>query len=181
LKLFKRLAKPKAVLLIYGTGGHETQMRRLIGLTEQQWDDDIQKVAIVEPGAQLIDGISCGFELTALRSKQRSWRSGLQSVVCVVSSVYVLWRVIRQFDIRCAITTGPGIAIPIALMLRLVGKKIVHIETWSRFCSKSLTGRFMYHLATTFNFRTKHYNVFTPRGYGAAGYEYLCHSRNHAI
>ncbi|NQZ10126.1 MAG: hypothetical protein HRT35_23500 [Algicola sp.] len=164
MKLFNKPEKPKALLLIYGTGGHEVQMRRLMGLTGEQWDQDIHKVAIHEPGAQLIEGISYGFELTALRTKQRSWRSGLQSVVCVVCSVFVLWRVIRQFDVRCAITTGPGIAIPIALMLRLLGKKIIHVETWSRFCSKSLTGRFMYHLATTFYFQNQSLQRFYPKG-----------------
>ena len=48
------------------------------------------------------------------------------------------------------VSTGPGIAILPAILTRSFGGKVVHIETWSRFYSKSMTGKVMYFLANKF-------------------------------
>ena len=45
------------------------------------------------------------------------------------------------------ITTGSGCVLPICLIGKIHGKKIIFIETFSRVHSKTLTGRICYYLA----------------------------------
>jgi hypothetical protein len=48
------------------------------------------------------------------------------------------------------VSTGPGIAIIPAIIFRLFKKLVIHVETWSRFYSKSLTGMIMYPVSDIF-------------------------------
>ncbi|HAS0848176.1 TPA: polysaccharide biosynthesis protein, partial [Enterobacter hormaechei subsp. xiangfangensis] len=58
--------------------------------------------------------------------------------------------IIRRTNCRAIVTTGPGIAISAAIAAKLLNVKIIHIETWSRFTTRSFSGRIMYHLASKF-------------------------------
>ena len=55
------------------------------------------------------------------------------------------------------ISTGPGLVVLPALLIRLTGGVVIHIETWSRFETASLTGRVMYHLSSVFMSKTESY------------------------
>ncbi len=59
-------------------------------------------------------------------------------------------KLVLKYNIKIIITTGPGMAIPAALVAKLLRVEIIHIETWSRFSTYSLSGRIMYHLADKF-------------------------------
>ena len=62
---------------------------------------------------------------------------------------------------KVLISTGPGIAIIPAIAMRAKGGVVIHVETWSRFTTKSATGRLMYLLAQHFLIQntslTRHY------------------------
>lgn len=60
------------------------------------------------------------------------------------------FRLLRKHKFKVIISTGPGIAISAGIAAKLFRVKIIHIETWSRFYSKSFTGRIMYKLADKF-------------------------------
>ncbi|MGE3591200.1 MAG: PssD/Cps14F family polysaccharide biosynthesis glycosyltransferase [Arcobacter sp.] len=63
----------------------------------------------------------------------------------------VISKVKQTHNIRLVITTGPGIGVLAGLYFKWFSSaRIIHIETWSRFYSKSLTGRVMYHIADDF-------------------------------
>jgi UDP-N-acetylglucosamine:LPS N-acetylglucosamine transferase len=51
---------------------------------------------------------------------------------------------------RAILSTGAGIAIPVSLLGRLVGLKVIHVETGSRVYTMSSTGKFMYRIANLF-------------------------------
>ena len=76
-----------------------------------------------------------------------------------IKAMWLAYRALRQLQqqvqiIGC-VSTGPGIAIVPALLLRLRGVKVVHIETWSAFYRKSLTGRVMKRIAHRFIVQNK--------------------------
>jgi UDP-N-acetylglucosamine:LPS N-acetylglucosamine transferase len=57
----------------------------------------------------------------------------------------------QKHSVKAVISTGPGISILTALFFKLFTKaKVIHVETWSRFYSKSLTGRILYRLSDFF-------------------------------
>jgi beta-1,4-N-acetylglucosaminyltransferase len=60
-----------------------------------------------------------------------------------------------KYEIQAIVSTGPGIAIPISLYFKIKGVKIIFIETWSRFETQSLTGKWMYKIADNFYFQNQ--------------------------
>jgi hypothetical protein len=61
----------------------------------------------------------------------------------------MLW-LMMKYNPKGFISTGPGVALLSGLLFKIFRKKIVYIETWSRFYSKSMTGKYMYLLAGRF-------------------------------
>jgi UDP-N-acetylglucosamine:LPS N-acetylglucosamine transferase len=51
---------------------------------------------------------------------------------------------------NCIISTGALITYPICILGKLMGKKVIYIESFARIDKPSLTGRFMYHVADLF-------------------------------
>jgi beta-1,4-N-acetylglucosaminyltransferase len=132
------------VLLVFGQGGHAVQMRRLVGHLALTADDCD---AIVDE-AHLADGLARReWVATPLRPKIGF---SLMGPMHFASGVLQAWHLIGRTPYQLVVSTGPGIAIAVALAARLRGVPVVHIETWSRFRSRSWAGRALYLLATRF-------------------------------
>jgi UDP-N-acetylglucosamine:LPS N-acetylglucosamine transferase len=147
----------KDVLLIFGEGGHNEQMRRLLmklGIPPERC------VAIVDKDGIAANLASEEWVVPPLREKHRD-------KVNAISSNMIAFKVIRSIiskkTIRTLISTGPGIAILPSIVFRLLGAQIIHIETWSRFESRSLTGRVMYYIAQYFYVQNKSLTEIYPK------------------
>ncbi|BDX07653.1 PssD/Cps14F family polysaccharide biosynthesis glycosyltransferase [Planctobacterium marinum] len=142
-------SKKPALLLVYGEGGHAEEMRRLLAAVSESLVARLALVAITEAGAKNIDPRVVRYNVNEVRDKQ----SGINLVGLLRSLNSLLKQTIHVFsanDVRYVLTTGPGLAIPVALFARLRGIKVLHVETCCRFYSKSITGRFMALLASEF-------------------------------
>jgi UDP-N-acetylglucosamine:LPS N-acetylglucosamine transferase len=68
----------------------------------------------------------------------------------------LLWAALNSLIIlvrskpRAILSTGPAISVPVSIIGKLFGKKIIFIETGSRVKNLSLTGRIMYRFADLF-------------------------------
>ena len=51
---------------------------------------------------------------------------------------------------RVILSTGANIAVPISIFGRLMGVKVIHVETGSRVHTMSSTGKLMYRIANLF-------------------------------
>ncbi len=149
----------KVVLLVHGGGGHKEQAKRLAeGLIQK--DGGIDFVELCETGFALnrfpyreCDEIrSKHGSIGAMAFLRNAMRCGLAA-----------FRVFREFNVSIVVSTGPGISIVPSILARVAGKKVVHIETWSRFYSKSFTGRFMYYIANTFYIQNKELSSIYPK------------------
>lgn len=144
----------KSVLIVYGEGGHQAQMRRLLGRFSELQRDGVRVIAIQELGAQVMDIASVTTHVQPLRAKTKRTAiliSGVNFCRAVVTS----YRLMAAHDVGFVLSTGPGIAIPVAVAARLRGVSVSHIETWSRFFSSSWTAKFLYFLATDFYVQNK--------------------------
>lgn len=65
----------------------------------------------------------------------------------VLVNLYEAWRILRKERPSVILSTGAGIAVPFAIMGRLLGVPTVFVETFTRVIKPSLTGRIMYYLA----------------------------------
>lgn len=142
------------ILIVFGHGGHAEQMTRLLKSIDGMHNK--KYVAIVENGSRLknksipiIDTLS----VIPIRPKNSDvskisllW----QFIGSFFSSFLIAVKLLFKFKVKLMISTGPGIAIPIALICRLFNCRVIHLETWCRFYTKSFTGKFMYYLATDF-------------------------------
>jgi UDP-N-acetylglucosamine:LPS N-acetylglucosamine transferase len=59
-------------------------------------------------------------------------------------------RIVRRRRAQAIVTTGAGVAVPFAVVGRLIGLNVVYIEGMARIASPSLTGRLIYPFANTF-------------------------------
>lgn len=141
------LKKNKTLLAVYGVGGHETQMNRLIVLLKPKLSD----VDVIALSDSLFKPEWCNdlVSIDEVRSKYKSDFFGMfkRLFKCLV----IVKKASNKYSFNALISTGPGISVLASIYLKFFYKsKIIHIETWSRFNSKSLTGRFMYILADVF-------------------------------
>lgn len=148
------LSPRKSVLIVYGEGGHQAQMRRLLSRFPELPHDGVRVIAIQESGAQVMDVAAVTRCLQPLRAKTKS-TAAFTSGVNFCTAVFTSYRLMAKHDVGFVLSTGPGIAIPVAVAARLRGVSVSHIETWSRFFSSSWTAKFLYFLATDFYVQNK--------------------------
>ena len=145
--------KKKAVLLIYGSGGHEAQMKRLVNLISV--DKSLGFLAISDNESNSINSVDKTYFIPPLRDKFTPYQSFYHSIKSILSSIASSVNIFLNYDVKVIISTGPGISIFPTLIGRALGKKVIFVETWSRFYSKSLAGRVMYFIANDFYVQNK--------------------------
>ncbi|WP_281544097.1 PssD/Cps14F family polysaccharide biosynthesis glycosyltransferase [Grimontia sp. SpTr1] len=123
------------------------QLKRLYQILEvdQNWDSLIVTDVIKQTSSSpfLHNVVDVGFA----RNKTGFSLPSFLRHILRVSRISMLILFSRK---ACVISTGPGISILPSILVRLRGGKVIHVETWSRFSSQSLTGKYMKYIATDF-------------------------------
>ena len=153
--------KVKQILLIYGTGGHTEEARRV--LTSIQGElNEYEFISICDSDVK--KNLTKDFYLVPSVTDKYSYLKVLlnfpKSFLAMMS---VIKQVLNKYDIEYAISTGPGIGAISAIFLKFYGVKLIHVETNSRFYSKSLTGRMLYFLADYFFIQNEELQALYPR------------------
>lgn len=135
------------MLVTLGEGGHTTELLRLVRLLGDRYDyhyvvceeDVLSASRLDRSGPVHRVGRPRGKRTSAAAASLRSLRTFVQST-----------RIVSRVRPDVVISSGPAVAVPVALAGKLAGAKIVFVETGSRVTSLSLTGRIMYRLADLF-------------------------------
>jgi len=148
----------KVLLVIYGEGGHRTEMLRLVSyLTATS-----PNFKVVSMGAEVIGShVLEHFSVKDVRNKH-SRLNILLLFYLSISALYTAIKISRKYRISSVISTGPGLCILPMLILRLVGAKIVFIETFCRFSSRSLSGMAMSKIAHRFYIQNEELQCLYP-------------------
>lgn len=137
----------KCILFVYGRGGHTAQMNRFVPLLSE-YLGEFSFVSLSDNKAK--PEWSCHHYTTnELRRKYGGLLNGLVNMK-VLSILMEANSVNHNHNIEAVVSTGPGVSVLAALYFKIRGVKIIHIETWSRFSSRSMTGRVMSLLADRF-------------------------------
>jgi UDP-N-acetylglucosamine:LPS N-acetylglucosamine transferase len=140
--------EPKTILLIYGSGGHNEQMRRLFDAISPELSD-CHFISLCDDDVKYV--LTSEYYIVPTVTHKYSYLKGFFKVPY---SIYTSMKVIRELRklhaVDYAISTGPGISIIAAILLKRHQIPMIFIETWSRFYSKSISGRIMYYLAKHF-------------------------------
>lgn len=135
------------LLIVLGEGGHTTELLNLVVLLGDRYnyhyivtkEDNLSVDRIKYPGPI--------YRLSRPRGKYTGKIDALlRTILAGLQSLWVLWRV-RPSAI---LSTGPAIAVPVSILGKLLGVRIIFVETGSRVKALSLTGRIMYRWADLF-------------------------------
>lgn len=142
--------KRPRVLIVMGEGGHTTEMLLLIDLLGSTYDYHYLLVAEDDQSASKIrrPGHIHRVPRPRFRPGKRHhplWDPWL-SLRCLVATVPVL----RRVRPAAVLTIGPWIGVIAGLAARLLGMRVIFIETGSRVTALSATGKVMRFLAQDF-------------------------------
>ena len=144
------------LLIVLGEGGHTKQMLNLVSLLVDHKDQDLGKNSyemhyiIARQDHLSADHIRHPgpiHRITRPRGKSTGKASAMcRTILAGIESLALLLRV-RPAAI---ISAGPAICVPVSILGKLLGARIIFIESSSRIRHPSLTGRIMYRWADLF-------------------------------
>jgi beta-1,4-N-acetylglucosaminyltransferase len=142
--------RSEKILLVFGEGGHREQMARLVKLLEL----DVDVCSAIVDRAEISNSLASKEQIVQ-PMRVKGYTPLLKSASLALGSILWLSYLTATSNCRVLVSTGPGIAVVPALVFRLMGRKVVYLETWSRFTSRSATGRCMYWISNLFYVQNK--------------------------
>lgn len=139
--------------IIIGSGGHAGEMLRLTA----QLDPSLYDVLYIAADSDTTSQAKFDACPDALRGKwhriprarevHQSWFSTLFSTL---KALLASARLVAKLAPRLVIANGPGTCVPICLIARLTGARLIFCESWCRVRDLSLTGKLLYPFAHRF-------------------------------
>jgi len=145
----------KTYIIIYGRGGHQAQMQRLLDSKLFEDEDAIQIIAITDSQKPIIESITHTYIFKEYRDKNSYWTTLLTLPLNTLRLIITTFSILKNNDVKGVITTGPGIAIVPSLIFWLFRKRLVVFETWSKFYKPTITAKILYHFAGLFIIQNK--------------------------
>jgi UDP-N-acetylglucosamine:LPS N-acetylglucosamine transferase len=139
----------KHLLVVVGEGGHSTQCLRLVDLLGPERyrfsyvledEDKLSEQQIRVPGPVFrVIRPSCV-------SKRKILPDALKFARCSLQAAAIVLRLRPD----AVVSVGPAVAVPVSLVAKLAGAKVIYLESASRTQGLSLTGKLMSRLADLF-------------------------------
>ena len=133
------------LLVVMGEGGHTKQCLRLVdllGTSSYRYsyilvaEDEVTQRQLRVPGAV--------YRVARPGSTKSGWLTRLARLpVCCAQATIAILRTRPD----AVISTGPGVAVPVCIVAKLLGAQVIFLESFSRVRKLSLTGRLMRPLA----------------------------------
>jgi UDP-N-acetylglucosamine:LPS N-acetylglucosamine transferase len=135
------------MLVVLGEGGHT---KEIITLVDMLGDDIAYGYIVVEDDEVSASKIRRAGPVFYVRRPRDKEHHLLRDVAKTLHSGWQAWRILRRFRPDAVLTSGPSVAVPACAFARLMGIKVIFVETGSRVTRLSLTGRIMYPVASLF-------------------------------
>jgi len=126
--------EPVDVLLVCSTGGHLLQLLSL----REAWQDEVRLwVTFDKSDARAL--LRTERVVAAFGPTSRTF--GVTAVLNTLRNLALAWRVVRRTRPAVVLTTGAGVAVPFAWVGRLLGARVVYVESFTRIEGPSLSCR----------------------------------------
>ena len=144
-------------LVVLGSGGHTAEMLRLIAdfdfgrytpltLVTASTDTTSRAKAERELPREAL-ATARWAEIPRAREVGQSFGSSVPSTLHALwACVHLIWTASPDL----VLVNGPGTCVPVAVLARLSGSRVIFAESWCRVSTLSLTGRIMYYVAHRF-------------------------------
>lgn len=137
----------KKVLFVAGSGGHTSQLSILLQEIGHRYHSELMLEKTDKLGIEKFSRKYKIYTADVIRGKSEPMLTTLLRVFLnAIESMVIL----IQANPDCIVTTGPGLGIPICILGKIAGKKIIVIESWSRTKTKSYIGRVLYPFSDLF-------------------------------
>ena len=128
----------KKVLFVAGSGGHTAQLSILLKQLGDRYDSEVMLENTDQLGIKKFAEKYKIYTASVIRGKS-------EPLICtffrILMNTFQAIVILLRSNPDVIITTGPGLGIPICVVGKVIGKKIVLIESWSRTSSKSFVGK----------------------------------------
>lgn len=174
------------VMILFGSGGHSTEMLMLIQnakLAEKVKRREVGRVVCVisEDDIFAEDKINTEFgrckqwvEITRIKRSRRVGQSYLTAIWTTIIGVLQSLHIIFKYKPKICLTNGPAISVSISVAIQCLQKitfgklfkcKIIYIESFCRTKTLSLSGKLIYHLrlASEFYVQWQDLSILYPR------------------
>ena len=135
------------LLVVLGEGGHSTELFNLVDLLGDRYE---YHYVVANQDVLSADQLRIGgpiYRLLRPRGKHTALAlAALRTLVTAAQAVAVVLRV-RP---KAILSTGPAIAVPISIVGKLLGARVIFVETGARVKALSMTGKIMYRWADLF-------------------------------
>ena len=126
------------VLLVCSPGGHLQQMLAL----KPAWRD-------MDHAWVTLQGADSGYLLAEERVALGSGPTN-RSLGALISNLGLAWRLLRRERPDAILSTGAGLSVPFFVVGKLLGIRLVYVESVTRIETISLSGKLVYRLADRF-------------------------------
>ena len=159
LRRRRKRDSPKKIktLVVLGSGGHTAEMLRLISAFDF---DRYAPLTLVTASTDTTSRPKAERELPRDTLATARWAEiprarevGQSFGSSVPSTLHALWACVRLIwtaSPDLVLVNGPGTCVPVAVLGRYFGSRVIFVESWCRVESLSLTGRIMYWVAHRF-------------------------------
>jgi beta-1,4-N-acetylglucosaminyltransferase len=156
-------AAPKKICLVASIGGHLQELFELAGVY-RQFDHFF---VINEP-----------FELPAQMRGRTHLICHSERDLLAIWNLWEAWRILGRERPTHLISTGAGLAVPLSIVARIRGIRVLYIESFCAIHRPTLTGRLMYFVAHRFLYQWKYLESVFPKAVYAGKIFDLRNTRN---
>jgi len=132
------------LLVVLGDGGHTAEIVRLVELLGPDYDYTYLMTTVDQISQSKITVEGPVHYITRPRAKdEKLWGVVRHLGYSLWQAIWLLYRIRPQV----VLGSGPAVMVPVALFNKLIGGKIIFVETGSRITELSLTGKIMLKMA----------------------------------
>lgn len=129
----------KKICFTSSSGGHLEELLRLKPLM-----DKYDSFVLTERTSYEIDAGCKTYYLRQINRRELFW------FFHIIANFFQSFRILLKEKPEYILSTGALATVPICCLGKLMGKKIIYIESFAKVTSKTKTGQLMYHLADQF-------------------------------
>ncbi|MEH7384315.1 PssD/Cps14F family polysaccharide biosynthesis glycosyltransferase [Bacillus sp. JJ1521] len=142
------------VLLVSSTGGHFAQLMQIVKTLEEY------NISIITEKNKTTDGLEKRYEINFLFQQDRK---KLNFLFVFLLNLILSFSYLVKANPKVIISTGAGATLPLLFFGKLLGKKIIFIESFAKIHSPTLTGKIVYKFADKFYVQWESMLQFYPR------------------
>lgn len=133
------------ILAILGKGGHTTQILRLLGKMPKDYEYSYV-ICYEDPiSEKKVNGT-----VYKVNMPSREGDSNFMKIARTLRTIFQAAIALIKDSPHVVITAGPGVGAIFSYIGKLLGKKVIFIESWARVYSKSDSGKLVYPIADLF-------------------------------